>query len=372
MTARAFLSLLAITVVAVIGAIVVLVSEQASVAVAARGGALMFPELADNMSSVTEVRIEARRYQLTLHKSGDQWVAVDRGEYPVRSEPIQQLLTAMAQVTEYEPRTDNPERYADIDVAGPGAEGASEDMRFVAQTADGTVLADAIVGAPSRSIGNRSGTFIRRTDEERTWLATGAVFFPNFLPDWFDALFSVPGPDVGRVTIYSGETMQLDAVKVSFETGDYELEYLDPAFQRPRVEADDNAIRNLAQAIVSTTFDDAVPRENITVPADARKVVFQTRQGLILGITLIPDGERTLVTYDVSAVPGSEAEADAATIRARVENFAFQLPPGRIITLSRDINALVRVPPEPTNIPLGPGQQAPTPQTPGPLIPLMP
>ncbi|MGD9740176.1 MAG: hypothetical protein AB7S41_15820 [Parvibaculaceae bacterium] len=368
MTARAFLSLLALTVVAVIGAIVVLVIEQSNVVVAARGGSLMFPELAEERAQVTQVSVDALRYDITVEKQGDRWVAIDRGGYPVRSEPVEQLLTAMAQVTEFEPRTDNEARYAEIDVAGPGEGITGEDMHFVAQTGDGDVVADAIVGAPSRSIGNRSGTFIRRTDEAQTWLVAGAVFFPNFMAEWFDPLFSIPGPEVGRVTIWRGQDMIFDAAKTSFETGDYELQFLAEEFQQPRIEAEDNAIRNLAQAIVSTTFEDAVPRDSITVPADARTIQFQTRGGLILAITLVPDGERTWVLYDVSAVQGSPAEAEAADIRARTFDWAFQLPPSRIITLSREVAQLVRVPPEPQPG-LGPGQ---TPAPVGPLIPGLP
>jgi hypothetical protein len=368
MTARGFLSLLALTAIAVLGAIIVLVIEQSHVAVADRGGDLMFPQLAERMSDVTEVTVQARRYEMTLQRQGEQWVATDRGGYPVRAGPINQLLTAMAQVTEFEPRTDKPERYAELDVAGPEADPDGEDMHFIAKTSDGTVVADAVVGAPSRSIGNRSGTFIRRSDEAETWLAAGAVFFPNFLPEWFDPLFSIPGPEVGRVTIWRGQDMLFDASKISFETGDYEIDFLAPEYQQPRVEAEDNAIRNLAQAIVSTTFEDAVPRDQVTVPADARKIQFQTRAGLILGITLVPDGDRTLVLYDISAVPGSTAEADAAAMRERTYPWAFALPANRIITLSRDVAQLVRVPPEPQQG-IGPNQ---TPAPLGPLIPGLP
>lgn len=368
MTARAFLSLLAVTAVAAIGAIIVLIIEQSNVVVAARGGDLMFPELAERQSEVSQVTIDALRYDITVEKQGDRWVAIDRGGYPVRSEPVEQLITAMSQVTEFEPRTEREERYAEIDVAGPGEGNTGEDMRFVAQTADGTVVADAIVGAPSRSIGNRAGTFIRRADEEQAWLAAGAVFFPNFMAEWFDPLFSVPGPEVGRVTIWRGQEMVFDAAKISFETGDYELQFLAEEFQAPRIEAEDNAIRNLAQAIVSTTFEDAVPRDTVTVPADARTIQFQTRGGLILAITLVPDGGRTLVLYDVSAVQGSPAEAEAASIRARTFDWAFQLPPSRIITLSREVEQLIRVPPE-EQPGLGPGQ---TPPPLGPLIPGLP
>lgn len=366
MTPRAFLSLLFLTLIAVVGAIVVLVVEQSNVVAADRGGDLMFPELGARMGDVTQVTVEARRYTLTLERRGDQWLAINRGDYPVRAEPIDQLLTAMAQVTEFEPRTDNPERYAELDVEGPGPGREAEDMHFTAQTADGTVLADAIVGAPSQSIGaTHSGTFVRRFDEERTWLVDGAVFFPNYLPEWFDNLFSVPGPEVGRVTIFAGDSMLFDASKVDFVTGDYVLDYLDPAFQRPNIEAEDNAIRNLAQAIVSTTFDDAVPRETIVVPADARTVRFETRGGLGLSITLVPDGDRMLVLYEASAPAGSADEALAASIRQRTENWAFELPGNRIVTLTRDIALLVRVPPQAAPAPLGPGEVAPL----GPLIP---
>lgn len=368
MTPRAFLSLALLTILAVIGAIVVVAMEANRVGTSDRGGDPMFPLLVERGADVSQVTVEARRYSVTLERRNGGWVAIDRGDYPVKSEPVEQLITAMAQLTEFEPRTDNPELYPEIDVVGVGAD--TEDMHFMAQAADGTVLADAIVGMPSRSIGNRSGTFVRRTNGAEAWLVEGAVFFPNYLPEWFNPLLSVPGPDIGRVTIFSGDRMLFDASKISFETGDYELDFLDEAYQRPNIEAEDNAIRNLAQAVVSTTFDDARPRETVTVPDDARTIRFQTRNGLSLGITLVPietNGvTQTWVLYDASAEPGSPAEADAAAMRLRTYDWAFLLPQSRIVTLSRDITQLVRVPVQ---------QQAPTPlgpNAPAPLGPLIP
>ncbi|MCC6735658.1 MAG: hypothetical protein IT534_05970 [Bauldia sp.] len=346
MTQRSFFALLLVTVIAFAGAIAAVFVAEAQSRPDPLGGDPVFPLLVERKADVTQVTLESRRWTVVLEKRGDEWFSIDRGDYPIREQPLVEALDAITGLTTLQAKTDNPDLYADIAVAGPGPDTDAVHVRIAA--ADGTVLADGILGAVSQSIGvtPRGGLFVRRTDEARSWLAEGTVFLPTYLSEWFEALLSVPGPDIGRVTIFSGETMLFDAEKVDFNTGDYELSYVDPAYQRENMVAEDNQIRGFAQAVVSTSFDNARARDSVTVPADARIVEFTTRGGLVLRVTLVPADGATWVLYDVSTLDGATADAQtlAATIREKTFNWAFLLPESRIVTLSRPIEQLITVP----------------------------
>jgi hypothetical protein len=116
----------------------------------------------------------------------------------------------------------------------------------------------------------------------------------------------------------------------------------------------------MSQAIVSTTFDDARPKDSVTIAPDARTVRYETRNGLRLDITLATADGGIWVIYNATAIADTAA-AQAADIQARTANWAFKLPIGRVTTLSRDILQLVTVPIQPVT-PIGP-------QPGGPIIP---
>jgi hypothetical protein len=346
MTQRSFFVLLLLTVAAFVAAVAAVWVEQAQSRPDPLGGEPVFPLLVEREADITQVTLESRRWRVVLEKRGDEWFSIDRGDYPIRQQPLEEALDAILGLTTLQAKTDNPGLYDDIAVGAPGPDTDAVHVRIAA--ADGTVLADGILGAVSQSIGvtPRGGLFVRRTDEAQSWLAEGTVFLPTYLSEWFDQLLSVPGPEIGRVTVYSGDAMVFDAEKVNFTTGDYELRYVDPSYQREGLVAEDNQIRGFAQAVVSTSFEDARARDSVTVPADARSVEFTTRDGLLLRVTLVPIGDATWVLYDASAIEGATAtgQAQAADIEQKTSNWAFLLPPSRIITLSRPVEQLVTVP----------------------------
>ncbi|MCW5714298.1 MAG: hypothetical protein KIT43_07300 [Bauldia sp.] len=346
MTQRSFFVLLLLTVVAFVAAVAAVWVQQAQSRPDPAGGEFVFPLLVERKADIAQVTLESRRWRVVLEKRGDEWFSIDRGDYPIREQPLIEALDAISGLTTLQAKTDNPDLYDDIGVGGPGPNTDSVHVRIAA--ADGTVLADGILGAVSRSIGvtPRGGLFVRRTDEAQSWLAEGTVYLPTYLTEWFDPLLSVPGTSIARVVIYSGDTMLFDAEKIDFATGDYELRYVDPVYEREGLVAEDNQIRGFAQAVVSTSFEDARARDSVAVPADARSVEFTTRDGLLLRVTLVPVDDATWVLYDASTVEGATpaGESQAATIRQNTADWAFLLPPSRIITLSRPVEQLITVP----------------------------
>ncbi len=331
----------------------VLAAPWASMAPAAAQGepGVMFPALATRGAEVSQVTVEGRRYKIVVELRDGRWVAADRGDYPVRPEPATAVVAAMTGLVAVTIWTEDPELYRGLDVAGPGPD--TEAFRVTIAAGNGEVLADAIIGTPTSIPGTppRSGMAVRRFDEAAVWLAEGSVTVPNLFSGWFEPLLRVPGREVGRIAILAGEAILFDAIKVDFATADYELTALDPLYgdlaPAPGMEgtaADDNAVRALAQAILTTAFEDARRREEIVVPPEARTVLYETRGGLSLAVTLVDQDGAIWVVYAATAAPGTEAVAQAADITTRTERWAFRLPEALNITLTRDIAALVVLP----------------------------
>ncbi len=366
MSPRAFVSLIAAATLTLVAAIVLVVIEQVSARVQDAGGDPMFPDLVDRIDDLGQIVIETPRYRLVLEYRDNTWLAVALGDYPTDAEPVAEIIAALTAMTTVEPKTANSDWYDFIGVAGPGAEQGAVGIRITASATDGDVLADAIFGFESISIGfSRYGsTFVRRADEDQAWLVEGTIRgVPGFLQDWFEVIVHIPGPEVARVAILAGDEILLDAEKVDFNTADYELSYLSETVGPVGSTANDGGIRSVTQGVVSTSFDKTRPIEGVTFADDARTVRFVTRAGLQVDVTLGEADDEVWVAYKVSAEEGSEAVEEAQQIRARTENWAFQLPSYRMAALNRDLTELFVPPPEPAPDVVPPNE---------PLLPILP
>jgi hypothetical protein len=310
----------------------------------------VFPALVERAAEISQLTIQNRRYEIVLELRDGVWVAADRGDYPVLPDLVPQTLAGLAALREFEIRTEDPALFDQLDVVGPGPD--TEDVYIKAVAANGDVLAEAIIGQPAAITAPppRSGTFVRRVDENVVWLAEGGFFVPNLFYQWFDQLLGVPGRDVARVTVSAGEMLLFDAMKIDFATGDYELIFVDrAAVGNVPVEgaaAEDNVVRAIAQALLATGFDNAAPRESITFPANARTVQFETQTGLTVVFRVMSQkGAGTWVSIDATATPGTAAAEMAATITTETQRWVFQLPESRITGLTRAITDMVILPP---------------------------
>lgn len=364
MSPRSFLALVIATVVMSVAAVALVLSEQAAAVPPFESGDRLFPELTARADDIGRLDITTARYSIRLANRDGTWVAVDRGDYPVRPEAVAEAIAAVAELDTIEPKTSDPALYPYLALVGPDADPPGSGTKFVALAADGDVLVDAIIGMPSTSVPYARGgaIFIRKTMEAQAWLAEGDVVLPEFVQEWFDPLFAIPSTEVVRLSIYEGGTLIFDAAKPDPNAGDFVLYTLGPGLGPANAEANDNGIRGVTQAIVSTTLEDARPLSDIVFPDNARTLVFVMQSGLQLDVRLGEIGGEPWLTYTASA-PGGGADAvvEAQAITDRTARWAFRLAPNRMAAFSREVTDLFEVPPPP---------EVPAPAA--PLVPVFP
>ena len=343
MTWRTLPWLAGITALAVAVAIAMLVREQQSVAGATRVSAPFFPELAARPEAVEHLRISTAEYELALRRSGEAWLAENMGGYPVKAGDVSRLISSLAFMRTFEAKTDDPALYPVIGVQPLNKEGARSAL-VSAEGPEGVALAEAVIGTASSSIGfnPRGGTFLRRPDEARAWLVEGRVDLPATRAEWFEPIVHIPGTDVRRITIFSGTTMLLDAVKQQDDAGTYRLAYLADRFSGPGVTPDQSSIKRIGLGIVSTEFETARPAAEVDFSEEARRIRFETHDAMVLEVRLAEVDGVTWVGYEASAESGSSGEAKAAAIRALTENWVFQLPEQRLAPLLVEVGDLVQ------------------------------
>jgi len=289
----------------------------------------MFPAAAAAApGEIRYVTVETARYRLALENVGDEWLATDRGFYPVAADLIEPLVATVVAFTEAEMTTDAPADYAALDVVEPGPD--TEAIRVTIADGDGEVLADAIIGAPGVTTGppRRSGLHVRRAGEAEVWLTEGIVSLPRQVAQWFGAVARVPGPTIQRISILEGERLLFTVEKSDFDTGVYDLVYLDE--ELGAIEAafvDISAIRALAGAIVTVAPDEVLAEEEVTVAGDARTIRYETVDGLVIDFT--EAGANGAAWFLISAEAASGAAAAATEIN--------ELAAGRAIRMTDQI-----------------------------------
>jgi len=332
-----------VTVLAVGVAAALVAREERSVAGATRVSEPFFPELAERPEAIEHLRISTANYDLVLRRSGEAWLAENMGGYPVKGSDVSRVVNSLAFLRTFEPKTDDPALYPAIQVEPPGQEGARSAL-VSAEGPDGEPLAEAVIGMASSSIGfnPRGGTFLRRPDEARAWLVEGRIDLPGTKAEWFEPIVHIPGNEVRRVAILSGETMLLDAVKQQDEAGTYRLAYLADRFSKPGVVPNQSGIKRIGLGIVSTEFEAARPAAEVDFSGETRSIRFETQDGLVLEVRIAEADGASWVGYEASAKGGSAGAAKAAEIRARTENWAFRLPEHRLAPLLVNVEDLIQ------------------------------
>lgn len=349
MSARGFVVLLLVTVLAALGAVFAAVQPTLSGADRVAGEP-MFPGLGQQIGRVGKITVETPQYSISWEQRDGAWVSPERGDYPARKATVSDLVLGLARMTKVEAKTAQPEWYQHIRVGDPGANPPTGVAHVTVTSTDGATLADAILGARSYSIPashTRGGMFVREADGTQSWLVEGVVTVPAGLPEWFETILDIPGSAVADIAILSGDRRVVEFRKTDATNGTYEIAYRDPAELADNDIANSNTLRSLASAIVGVRAENVRDADTLSPVENARTNRFTTTSGLQLDITVFEQDGGRWVVVKASAPEGSEAAATAAEINGRTANWAFQLAASHASRLTQPVANLVQKPSAP-------------------------
>lgn len=183
---RTVLSLLVLTVIAAVIAVVV-VREHDTVYVAEKQ--LLLPDLKDRVNDAARVAIKGYDGEVVLERVKDKWGISGRGQYPANFVAIKTLLVGLAQAEMIEYKTDNPDLYFKLGLAGIAVEGSSS-REIEVQDEAGDPLAFLIVGDQQRLGGGRAlpAYYARLPEEPRSLLVQGELRASVEVRDWLEEM----------------------------------------------------------------------------------------------------------------------------------------------------------------------------------------
>jgi hypothetical protein len=330
---------LAVVTLATTAAAVVAVLERPVRGPVQVGDEIAFPELRDAPEAAARLVIESGEGgEVTLERDGERWVAVERYGYPVATEAVRALLVGLAQMRLIEAKTEVPARYPRLEVEDVDAEGARSRLVRV-ETADGEPLAETLVGKQRyRLTGTEpGGTYIRRPDEVRSWLASGGLDVETAVTGWVEPEIVDLAPDrIERVEIDPAGAEGYAIVR-SGEEADLALAGLG---EDESLAADANLAR-VTGAFRGLELEDVRPTGEVAWPDVVDRVKVATSDGLQLGLRLARiDDEAWLEVVSVTAKPMTDAEQTgeegavaesrelAEEIEARTRGWAYLVTSG--------------------------------------------
>ncbi len=251
----------AVAIVSTVAAIYASVESSRNISVAGALDEPVFPELVAAPEAAVQIAVEQGGQRLTVARGDGAWVVPERWDYAADETAVRALVTDLVDLRYAAPRTALPERFARLEVDEPGEGSAA--TRVTIEAADGTVLADAILGKGSDAITrDRRGVYLRLPDGERAWLASGTVDVATDVIDWLDTdLPSIARDELALLTVSPASDEGLTAGRVS---KDDEMTLTTPVPDGRQADAE--SIRRLTGMLADLRFDELKPAADVAWP----------------------------------------------------------------------------------------------------------
>jgi hypothetical protein len=286
---------------------------------AADSGRLMFPDLAPRLTDATEVELE--HGASTLHivkdtKTGD-WGLAERGGYKIDIAKLHGLLTALTELRLTEKRTADPGELAKLGLEDPTGKDATSTLVQVLDKSNHPIAALIAGHSRVRTEGNLpADIYVRRPDENQTWLAEGKLDVDTDALTWLDRdIMDIQPARIASVGVTSGDT-QLKLVRA----GD-KLTVQDPA-DHPKL--DDEHLDDVQRALALLSLEDVQPDKDAPKGDALGTAVFTTDDGLSITATPTKAGGDLWVRF-AAAGTGDKAAAEAARLNARLGGWIYEI-----------------------------------------------
>lgn len=301
-------------------------------------GTRIFPELASNLDSVSRLKLRHRDTTITLERRPNGWVLLESDGFPARSKSIQELLFALSETRRLEPKTQEPARYARLQVEDP-KEPAANSIGVEVFADDGSPLASLILGKENlllQAIGE-GGAYLRLPGQKKVWLASGNLVAKAEPKDWLDnPIIDIRRQRFAKATIAHPNGDILIVRNAGKDKGGFILDGL---------EANEKLISDFYPTDIARLWEKfevhgARKRDAVSFPENASiKGRYETADGLIVAFELATvDGKDWLLinsaTTDNSQSPEAVAEAKAFADRTR--DFVFEIPEFESIHLKKN------------------------------------
>ena len=319
MKPKPFAALLTVTALALLFAIASYASNNRWAPTKTSGTALL-PGIAAHADRIAKVELNQGAKTLTLARDKENWTLADRGQYPAKRENVRALIVKLAEAETIESKTQNKDRLALLELEDPGAKDAKS--RLVRLLDDkGAAIAEVVVGKKRFDAfgANKSGTYMRRPNEDQAWLTDADVDVALGVRDWVrPQVLDLGSAKIASVTI---EIPGEEPLKIAREGDKYTLAAT--AIPKGRKLKEGANIDSIARAVGSIDLED-VRKLDGGDGAEAGVAKIEGEGGLGVILKLRKQGEDYWLS--LAATGDGESKATAEEITRRTQGWEYKIP----------------------------------------------
>ena len=356
MQARQLL-ILAVLAVAAIAAALFLNADRSP---SESNGGRLLPELEKQLNSISELRVIGAdgNAAVTLNRTENNWVVVEKDGYPADRAKLRNTLLELAKATVIEQKTSKPDFYARLGVENPGSPDAANKALEIVTGSD-TVR--VIVG---KIAFDGYGTYVR-LDGDPQGLLVSAELEPSTVPlDWISGeLVDIAAADVAAVSIKQADGEQLRIEKSDRSDTNFTVRDVPEG----RALSSEFAADSIAAALGGLGFDDVRARI-VTASGSVTTARYEMFDGRVIEIELTEDEDRTWAAFDFGfdpalaarfstaatsadestanseesvAAPENDPEQEIVDLNARLGGWSFAVPDYKITQFSKRMDDLL-------------------------------
>jgi hypothetical protein len=335
MKTRTLVILVALGVVAVGGGWYFGIREEPKEQQAFNSGTLMFPDLAPRLQDAARIEIIHQGATTVLEKHGDAWGLAERGGYPVQTSKLRGMLTALTELRLVEPRTADPAKFSQLGLEDPNAKTGASDLLRVLDASGKPIVAVIVGHRRVRTQGDvPEEVYVRRPDENQTWLANGSLQVDADPQLWFDR--DIMNIDHARI---AGVVVTHDGASLEFAQSGGKLSLKSPTDHPP---LDDYKVDDVDRGLELLTFQD-VQTDQAPVGAALGQSVYTTTDGLAVTVALFKGDKDIWARFSAAGNDKTKAEADK--LNARLHGWTYQLGAWKQTALAPALDDLKAAPP---------------------------
>ena len=313
----------------------------------------MFPALANALKDVATIQIETKQaaFNVSRTASGD-WKLPDKANYPADFSAVRKTILGLSELDLVEQRTGRADWQEKLGLGLPKKGGSGTLVTL--KDAKGEVLASLIAGASveGASAGGRQAIYVRRVNQDQTFVARGNFSVPTEQSQWLDKAFI----DLARDRIQTAAVKPFKGRAFSVTRGkpqDPNFRVVDP-IPPGRMLRTENEANGVGNALIGLSFDDVEPQTKFDF-ANAARATFVSFDGLTLNVSLIEKDRDLWMTVSAAAnpqpvappTPGEsklkpDVAKEAKEINGVVVGWVYKIPRYKGVLLSSPLDDLLK------------------------------
>lgn len=294
------LLIIAVVAAALVAAAVVFTGKGTKTTTVVATKPKFLPNLAAEVNDIARIEIATSKDKMEVVRIDDKWTLPQSSNYPVKLDPVRNLLLDLANLKTLESKTANPELYPRLEVEDITKENAASRQVRLFDEKNEEKLA-LIVGKDEYKAGSGETTnkYVRKVGDPQAWLVEGGIRFTTVPSSWLEIeLTNILPARARRIAILHKDGERVESLKEDQNALNYTL-VTQPEGRELKSET---ITSEMSRMFGNLRFEDVKPRSELDLEGkEIATATLETYDGLRVVAHVFKVEEKEWVTFEATA-----------------------------------------------------------------------